>query len=822
MSTAKKILDRLSGVRETKNGWEACCPAHEDRRPSLGISEGSDGRVLLHCRAGCSTKAIVDALGLAERDLFDADSSRPTTPKAAATKVSTPKAEKKAGKAYVSADAAQKAYCRYLGKPAKAYEYEVDGELVGAVIRWDQPRGAKEIRPISRHADGWRLEQMPEPRPLFKLAAFSAPGGGRVHVVEGEKCVEALVGLGLLATTSAGGSSSARHTDWTPLAGRDVVILPDADTPGRKYAAEVAEILLALDPPAIVRIVDLAPDADDGSDVADLVEPARCLGEPLRELIERRVDETEPLAARSTVIARSSARPKIEEYEPLPVDALPDAAAELVVDAAKAIGCDEAFVAMPLLAVLGSAIGTTRRIELKADWRPLPIVWPVIVAESGSKKSPGADVTLDLVRDREATLNDEHADEMLEHETELELYERSRAAWRSQKPKDRQADDDDPPRRPPPPVARRVMVEDTTTEALAVAMAENPRGLILAADELNSWLANMDRYAGKGGGDEAFFLKSYSGRSHNVLRRGGRRLHVRQAALWITGTIQPGVLRRSLSVERKESGLAARMLLASPPRRPAKWSEATVSPIVRDCFGEIVRRLYELKPHVDEHGHESSLVVPLDYEAKKLWVDFYDQHNDEAASLVGDLLAAWSKLEETAGRLALILHETKAAAGQARPDLVDADTMRRALRLTAWFKRETRRVYALLAESDLDQAIRQADDRLAAWIVRRGGTVTPRDVLTGCRWIETADDAEAALAQLVAAGRGRWEDRPPGEKGGRPTRHFVLYRQGAESTREASIGQAASAQLLPARPKGSFADADAADGPQTKGGVIEL
>ena len=218
--------------------------------------------------------------------------------------------------------------------------------------------------------------------------------------------------------------------------------------------------------------------------------------------------------------------------------------------------------------------------------------------------------------------------------------------------------------------------------------------------------------------------------------------------------------------------------------------------MVRDCFGQVVGRLYELKPDADEGGRESSLIVPLDREAKKLWIDFYNGHNEEAAGLVGDLLAAWSKLEETAGRLALILHETKVASRQARPELIDADTMSQALRLTAWFKRETRRVYAILGENDLDQAARQSDDRLAAWIGGQGGAVTPRDALTGCRWIETADEAEAALTRLVDAGRGRWEDRPPGGKGGRPTRHFVLV---------------ASAQLSTVRPKQGFADADTAD-----------
>lgn len=812
-SATTKILERLSDAKETSSGWMARCPAHEDRRPSLSISEGEDGRALLRCHRGCSTKEIVDALGLEERDLFDDSTKRPPTPAIVATKkASRPKIEKKAGKTYPTADAAQAAYGRAIGrKAAHVWEYVVEGEVVGLTLRWDKPNGKRdEIRPVSRHADGWRLEHMPTPRPLFNLSELSAPGGRRVYVVEGEKCVDAAGGLGLApATTSAGGASSARQSDWTPLAGHDVVILPDADAPGRKYAAEVAETLQALDPPAVVRVVDLAPDRDDGSDVADMVKECRGGEQELKELrekIERLAEETEPLAARpAAAVAKSSTRPKVEEYEPIPVDALPDAAAELVVDAAKAIGCDQAFVLMPLLAVLGSAIGTTRRIELKADWRPLPIVWPVIVAESGSKKSPGADVTLDLVRDREGDLHDAYAAELGEHEVAVELYERSKAAWRNQKGRDRQADDDDPPRRPASPVASRVMVEDTTTEALAVALSENPRGLLLAADELNAWLANMDRYAGKGGGDEAFFLKCYSGRSHNVLRRGGGRLHVRQAALSITGTIQPGVLRRSLSVERKESGLAARMLLAAPPRRPAKWSEETVSPIVRDCFGQVVRRLYELQPDSDEGGRESSRVVPLDREAKRLWIAFYNSHNEEAAGLVGDLLAAWSKLEETAGRLALIIHETKVASRQAKPEMIDADTMSRALRLVAWFKRETRRVYGILAENDLDQAARQSDDRLAAWIGGQGGAVTPRDALTGCRWIKTAEEAEAALTHLVEAGRGRWEHRPPGGKGGRPTRHFALV---------------ASAQPSTVRPKQGFADADTAD--SAAGEIIDL
>ena len=64
------ILARLHGVRRNGSGWQARCPAHEDRSPSLSIAGGRDGRTLLNCFAGCSPENIVQALGLTLRDLF--------------------------------------------------------------------------------------------------------------------------------------------------------------------------------------------------------------------------------------------------------------------------------------------------------------------------------------------------------------------------------------------------------------------------------------------------------------------------------------------------------------------------------------------------------------------------------------------------------------------------------------------------------------------------------------------------------------------------------------------------------------------------------
>lgn len=65
------ILAQLSKVRQRQPGqWSACCPAHDDKGPSLSVRENPDGSVLLHCFAGCPVSDVVAALGLELSDLF--------------------------------------------------------------------------------------------------------------------------------------------------------------------------------------------------------------------------------------------------------------------------------------------------------------------------------------------------------------------------------------------------------------------------------------------------------------------------------------------------------------------------------------------------------------------------------------------------------------------------------------------------------------------------------------------------------------------------------------------------------------------------------
>lgn len=69
--SAELILSHLSKVRRMgPDRWMACCPAHQDKSPSLSIRECSDGRVLIHCWTGCGANDVLDAIGLTFDALF--------------------------------------------------------------------------------------------------------------------------------------------------------------------------------------------------------------------------------------------------------------------------------------------------------------------------------------------------------------------------------------------------------------------------------------------------------------------------------------------------------------------------------------------------------------------------------------------------------------------------------------------------------------------------------------------------------------------------------------------------------------------------------
>ncbi len=808
MNPVELMLSKLPDAKRNGKGWHARCPAHDDRRPSLSIAEGDDGRALVNCHAGCTPQAIVEAVGLNLADLMPANGCGGERRQSAAKTVNN----RKPGNTFATVREAVRALERRLGKRFAFWTYHnAKGEAVGYVLRWDAANG-KEVRPVSRTADGrWIIGGMTEPRPLYGLPdllkAQSRGGGSRVYVCEGEKAADAARAVGLIATTSAHGSKSASKADWSPLASpaiREVVILPDADDAGERYADDVAGLLANLEPAPVVKVVHLPDMAfGDGGDMADFVTLRGGDTDAIKAEVEALADSAEAVTATSADNLTKPTKPRIEPFQPFPVDALPQAVAGFVSDSAEAVGCDPSYIALPLLVGFASAIGNSRRVRLKQSWTEPAILWGAIIGESGSTKSPALELALRAVRQRQERKMREHRAAFDQWQKEYEVFEAQKAAWKRDATKNPTAAGD-PPEAPEAPTCERCWTDDATIEALAKLLQDNPRGLLVIRDELAGWL-HFDRYTSGGGGkggEAPKWLEMFGGRALVVDRKTSGTIYVPQAAVSIVGGIQPGILARYVGQEHRDNGLLARLLLTMPPRRPKVWTEADIDPMAEAAIGNTFEALHDLEPASNADGEPRPAIVQLTAEGKRAWIAFYNEHNAEAADLCGDLAAAWSKLEGYAARFALVHHLIRQVSGEQVGEGIDAVSIAAGVKLSRWFAHEAKRVYAMLAEDDEARQRRQSVEL----IERKGGSVTVRE-WQRTRSHRTAEDAEAELAELVTAGVGRWEEVAPGPKGGRPSKRFGL----ADAEKGRTI-QTTSATVPPADD-----DHEAEEGPATPG-----
>jgi hypothetical protein len=199
------VLARLSAIRPTPSGWVAKCPSHDDNQPSLSISEGEDGAALVFCHAGCTTDAIVGALGLTLADLFPTgDRRRP--------------------------------------RIIETYDYRsLDGLPLHQTVRLE-PKGFRQRRWTGT---GWAWGLRGVQVVLYRLPELAAADPSKaVLVVEGEKDADRLARLGFVTTTNPMGAGKWRMEFVPFLRGRHIVIVPDNDQTGREHAAQIQRSLV--------------------------------------------------------------------------------------------------------------------------------------------------------------------------------------------------------------------------------------------------------------------------------------------------------------------------------------------------------------------------------------------------------------------------------------------------------------------------------------------------------------------------------------------------------------------------------------------------
>jgi hypothetical protein len=514
-------------------------------------------------------------------------------------------------------------------------------------------------------------------------------------------------------------------------------------------------------------------------------------------------------AKADTVPATALGRPRRlpPAYRPFPLECLAAPMSLYVRDGAKALGCDAAYLALPALSVAAGLIGYTRVVRLKRTWKAPSVLWTMVIADSGSLKTPAFRLATDYL----FTLQHRLDAELLQ---ELDAYLKEKEEW-PQKVKQAAEAKEEPPPKPEPPRHQTTFTSDATIEAIAELISDNPRGLIVACDELAAWLGSFARYKNKGAGsDVQRWLSMHSAGGFAYHRRTGdkRRIVVPHAAISVCGGIQPGVLAQAMGEEFLASGLAARLLMAMPPRPAKKWTELDVAPEVERSYHSMLDGLFALDHARDKTGKPVPHVLKLDPDAKAAWVDWYDAWGQEQEAAEGELASALAKLEEAAARFALV-HHVVTHVGLEVDDLrpLGHRSMEAGISLARWFAAEGRRVYAALAETSAERDAR----RLVEFIEGRGGRITERELQrANGRKYPTSEAAREALTDLAVAGLGRWVDGPTPASGGHTVRYLELLSDVRQSDTRPTLAPDGRAAIV-----GDSATSHSANGTYVGNGV---
>ncbi|WP_459557401.1 YfjI family protein [Lacunimicrobium album] len=761
------VLDKLECVTPSGEGkWMARCPAHDDGRPSLQVASGDNGNCLAKCYAGCSLDAITEAIGMKPAELF--------------------------------ADFGQKRYQEQ--QPAKrssrivaTFDYRDEGGNLGYQIRRTESKDFFQYRPDGR--GGWITGLGDTRRLLYRLPELlAADPVDVVFVVEGEKDVHNLTKLGLVATTKSGGANGK----WLPefndhFRGRQVVVIPDHDEPGRTSADSICRQLKNV--AKSLKLLDLSHYWEGmpvKGDVSDWIEKTGGDRSQLLELVDKTPGwEFEDIEMDDAVELDDVGELLLQD--PFPLASLPYEWGLIASNVAEAMNVDPSGVGVLMLSIVSGVVGGTAKMRGKPGWEEPCALWCVLAADSGSGKTP----VIDFLK---APIDD------IDYEN-IMAWRKRYSDWKAQSEQYQQAKrkktgvPDDITEPGPEPQCPRLGVQDATVESLVPLLGSNEAGLMLINDELSGWLTSFGGYnKGRAAADLAFWNQSHSGTSGRNDRKGAGCTFLRRPTMSVCGGVQPAMMAQTLSSEHRSSGLLARVLVAWPPRRIVQWSDRELGWGTKEDYKQLIMRLMMFRRSrvksagdflgVDYWQGESNLtgeVDPMVFEfasdAQQRFIEYFNQLGLEAGELTGDLASAWAKLRGMTLRVALVLHLAEWAAGkESEPSqFVSLESLESAIRIIDWLKTQTRKLYTAFASNDPAVALkRQVQDQEAAetdWLKKkirdRGGEIKLSEFATNMKL--KASRLKRTLGKLEADGCGKFENRRSAS--GPPSKWFVLNSQ---------------------------------------------
>lgn len=468
-------------------------------------------------------------------------------------------------------------------------------------------------------------------------------------------------------------------------------------------------------------------------------------------------------------------QPQLPEPPLLPLDdVFSPRWARWVRNAAEAKAAPADYVLGAALAACGSLIGNTRWVSPWQGWAEPPVLWAAVIGSPSMNKSPGLDAVLTPLKKVEQSLRADMQGDLNEWRERADVAKLAEATWRDDVKAALKAGKDTPSRPDncnpgKEPVLPRLSVTDATVEKLAVIVAVQPRGTLLARDELAGWLHGMSRYSG-GGSDRPFWLEAYGGRSYTVERMGRDPVYISHMSVGVTGGIQPDRLR-SLLMKADDDGLLARFMPIWPNAAPVKRPDAEFDE--RFIEGAIAT-LASLEMTPDDQGILRPWFVHFSEDARDLLDQFRQDVRTWEESAEGLLLSFIGKLPGLSVRLSLVLAMMEFASGEAsEPREITVSHYGRAAHfIEGYLLPMARRSYVDASASAPEKAARA----LVELILENGWSqFTTREVLrSGRSGLASSAQLTPAVRLLEEADILRPASATSSAQGGRPSKSMLV------------------------------------------------
>jgi len=414
--------------------------------------------------------------------------------------------------------------------------------------------------------------------------------------------------------------------------------------------------------------------------------------------------------------------------------------------AAAALGAPVDYLGLAIIAGAAGCIGARRFVEVWPGWKEPAILWAALVGDPSTNKTPATEPVREALAAVEAEKLDQHKPVEEAHAAASMQAKAVKRAWEKAVEKALRDGHDVPPmpdaaREPTAPIRPRTWVVNATIEKLARILAEQPGGVVNFSDELAGLFGSFDRYGGEGG-DRAFYLELYGGRSYRIDRVKDGSIDIPHMAVSLLGTIQPDRLHR-LVLSGDNDGLACRFLYAWPEARAKKRpaSKPNLNVLV-DAF----KRLGSL---------EGSAVIPVSDEGSAAFEVWWTGVHDAATKAASGMLAeAYGKMNGGVLRIALLFEYLAWASADhgtnLEPRHVSLASIRSAIDFVeSWAKPMARRVFAEvsvpLADRNAAVLARYLLNERPTAVNARQLRLTKKSALPGIRDAKAMDEACAAL-----------------------------------------------------------------------------